>query len=147
TPEDVAGSALRVFWRGVRRDRFSRLSNRDDLWRILGALTLRKAIDKDRQGRAAKRGGGVAGKGLLRQLSPDFAADDPLPHEICEGQDEFDRLMRLLPNEGLRQIVRWRMEQYTTEEIARMADVTPRTIERKLALVRELLDGEQNRPA
>jgi ECF sigma factor len=58
--EDAALSAFDSFCRGVDRGRFPRLADRDDLWRLLVVLTMRKALDQiERQGaarRSAKRG-------------------------------------------------------------------------------------------
>ena len=44
--EDAALSAFDSFCRGVDRGRFARLADRDDLWRLLVVLTLRKALDQ-----------------------------------------------------------------------------------------------------
>lgn len=42
--EDIALSAFDSFCRGAENGRFPQLSDRDDLWRLLVALTERKAI-------------------------------------------------------------------------------------------------------
>src|SRR5215472_12827845 len=43
--EDVAVSAFKSFWRGVRRNRFSALSDAENLWALLFIITARKAHD------------------------------------------------------------------------------------------------------
>ena len=56
--EDAALSAFDSFCRGAAHGRYPRLADRDDLWRLLVVITVRKAFDQiERQG-AAKRGGG-----------------------------------------------------------------------------------------
>src|SRR4051794_39017001 len=44
--EDAALSAFDSFCRGVARGQFPRLTDRDDLWRLLVVLTVRKAFDQ-----------------------------------------------------------------------------------------------------
>src|SRR5262245_52985050 len=44
--EDAALSAFDSFCRGAERGRFPDLADRDDLWRLLVVLTVRKAIDQ-----------------------------------------------------------------------------------------------------
>src|SRR6202034_1431934 len=44
--EDAALSAFDSFCRGAARGRFPRLTDRDDLWRLLVVLTVRKALDQ-----------------------------------------------------------------------------------------------------
>jgi DNA-directed RNA polymerase specialized sigma24 family protein len=58
--EDVALSAFDSFCRGTQEGRFPRLNDRDDLWRLLVAITVRKAIDLTRHERRQKRAAGAA---------------------------------------------------------------------------------------
>lgn len=51
--------------------------------------------------------------------------------------DEFARLYSLLGDESLRSVVLWKMEGYTTAEIADKLGCKPRTVDRKLALIRK----------
>ena len=56
--EDVALAAFDSFYRRAERGQFPKLQDRDDLWRLLFVLTVRKAIDLARRearqpGRAA----------------------------------------------------------------------------------------------
>src|SRR6516165_2981413 len=55
--EDAALSAFDSFCRGAAAGRFPRLTDRDDLWRLLVVLTIRKALDQLERHGAAKRGG------------------------------------------------------------------------------------------
>jgi hypothetical protein len=54
---DAAASAFDSFCLSLARGRFPKLSNRDDLWRLLAVLTLRKASDLADRENAEKRGG------------------------------------------------------------------------------------------
>lgn len=67
--EDVVLSAFDSFYRGVAGGRFPQLADRDDLWRVLVTLTVRKASNAARKEAAAKRGGGQAAGGCRRATS------------------------------------------------------------------------------
>jgi hypothetical protein len=54
--EDAALSAFDSFCRAATQGRFPRLDDRDDLWRLLVALTERKLTDQVRRARRQKRG-------------------------------------------------------------------------------------------
>ena len=61
--EDVAASVLASLCRGAQCGRYPRLTDRDDLWRLLVVLTVRKVCDYyEREGRK-KRGGGKLSAG------------------------------------------------------------------------------------
>jgi hypothetical protein len=64
--EDAALSAFDSFCRGAAQGRYPRLDDRDDLWRLLVVITVRKAHDLAERENAQKRGGG----GLDLHLMP-----------------------------------------------------------------------------
>src|SRR5262245_34355660 len=57
--EDVVSAAFLSFVRGVEAGRFPRLDDRNDLWRVLFCLTLRKASAHARHETAHRRGDGA----------------------------------------------------------------------------------------
>src|SRR5262245_44940630 len=56
--EDVAQEAFASLWRGAVQGRFPELTDRDDLWRLLFVITVRKALDLRTKRRRKKYGGG-----------------------------------------------------------------------------------------
>ena len=56
--EDAALSAFNSFCTGAARGRFPQLSDRDDLWRLLVVITVRKAMAQANRNARLKRGGG-----------------------------------------------------------------------------------------
>jgi DNA-directed RNA polymerase specialized sigma24 family protein len=144
--EDVALSAFHSFCRGAEQGRFPRLSDRDDLWRLLLTLTERKAIGLLRREHRQKRGGGqVVGEAAL--ACPDassgggleqVAGREPTPELVALIAEEVARRLEALGDDELRAIAVGKMEGETTEEIAARLGCAPRTVERKLRLIRSL---------
>ncbi len=144
--EDVALSALDSFVRAVELERFPRLADRDDLWRVLFVITVRKAADAVQAEGRQKRGGG-----RVVSLAPPFGDDsgaeqpvtaaEPDPAEVAAVADELTYLLGKLRDPLLRLIAELKMQGYTNMEIAdRIARSEP-TVERKLKMIRGLWAG------
>ena len=136
--EDVALSAFASFCRGVECGRFPQLADRDDLWRLLVTITARKALHLARDERSQKRGGGAVRD---EAAAEDAAIDEllgrePTPAFAAQVAEECQRLLEGLGDADLRTIAVCKMEGYTTEEIAAKLRRAPRTVERKLDLIR-----------
>jgi DNA-directed RNA polymerase specialized sigma24 family protein len=135
--EDVALSAFDSFLRGVEKGRFPELSSREELWRLLVVLTARKASHLRRDLGRVKRGGQVSFEPLDEELLLDeLLAKEPDPAFAAEMMEQCEMLLRKLPDEELRKIAIRRMEGETVEEIAVALDYAPRSIKRKLQLIR-----------
>jgi DNA-directed RNA polymerase specialized sigma24 family protein len=67
-------------------------------------------------------------------------ASDPTPEEAAELSEGVERLLRALPDPTLRQVALWKLEGYTSEEIAapEKLDCAERTVEQKPRLIREI---------
>jgi DNA-directed RNA polymerase specialized sigma24 family protein len=144
--EDVALSALDSFCRGAARGLFPQLVHRDGLWRLLVAITARKAFDLVRDECRLKRGGGAVHGEAAGVPSDDSTVEpaleqvlsrEPNPAFAAELADECRRLLDRLDPVVLRPIALWKMEGYTNEEIAAKLGCVPRTVQRKLQLIRD----------
>ena len=145
--EDVALSAFDSFCRAAEQSRFPALLDRDGLWRLLVVLTARKALRLASHERRQKRGGGAVlseaalagadesdeGAGLAGVIGP-----EPTPEFAAQVAEECRRLLGRLGDAGLPAVALCKMEGYTNEEIAHRLDCAPRTVERKLRLIREI---------
>jgi RNA polymerase sigma factor (sigma-70 family) len=131
--EDVALSAFKSLCLGAERGRFPRLDDRDDLWRLLAVLTVRKAIDLQRRQKPEVP---VGVEGLEQLLSR-----EPPPELAAEMSEEYRRLLDRLGDPQLQAIALWKVEGYTNEEIARRLGCVVRSVERKLQRIR-ILWGE-----
>jgi len=129
----VALSAFHSFCQTAAR--FPRLTNRDELWQILVMLTARKAAHERRRQKAQKRGGDNNSSEGEQELD-EIIGSEPTPVFAAMIAEEFETLLNRLPDKGLRQIARLRLEDYSNAEIATQLQCSERTVERRLALIR-----------
>ncbi len=139
--EDIAVSVFESLWRGAQQGRFRKLSDRDELWWLLLALTRQKAANHIRRESAQKRGGGavplsLTGMSGARNGFHDLMSDDPTPEFALIMEEEYSRIMGLLRDDRLRQIAVLKLEGYTNQEICQQLEISPATVTRKLGLIR-----------
>jgi DNA-directed RNA polymerase specialized sigma24 family protein len=148
--EDVALNAFDSFCRGAMQGRFPRVTDRDDLWRLLVTITARKALDVlAREGRLKHGGGRLRGESALLDLAEpgnggieEVVGNEPTPEFAAEVAEECQRLLDKLGDDELRSIAVWKMEGDTNEQIAERLGVALSTVERRLRLIRKLWGGD-----
>jgi len=132
--EDALQSAMISFWEQVDQGGFKDDMDREDLWNVLGLITVRKAMKLQEKELAKKRGGGRVRTGALPENSPAPASEA-----------EFDllcsELLRLLEPD-LRSVALLRLMGHKNSEIAQELSCAERTVERKLKLIR-VIWGEE----
>ncbi len=132
--EDALQSAFISFWQRAERGDFGDEMTRDDLWNVLGTITVRKALRQQRHESAQKRGGG-------------HHRDEADLHEVASTSNspEFDvvcaEMLELLEPD-LRSYALLRLMGHKNREIADQFDCTERKVERKLQLIRAVWDQE-----
>jgi DNA-directed RNA polymerase specialized sigma24 family protein len=138
--EDVALSAFHSFCCAAEHGRFPQLLDRDNLWRLLVVLTSRKAAHLVRDQHRLKRRPAAldADSGELDAI----LSSEPTPEFAALLAEECQRLLGALGSTELTQLALWKMEGYTNEEIAAKLECVPRTVERKLRLIRGLWADE-----
>lgn len=137
--EDVALSAFDSFCRDATSGRLPRLDDRDDLWRVLLMITGHKVVDLVRHESAGKRGGRLATESLDFES---IAGKEPTPEFAALVADEFRRLIEMLPDPKLKSLAVWKMEGNSNDEIAAKWGCVPRTVERRLHVIRSLWEGK-----
>ena len=151
--EDVAVSVFKSLCEGAERGDFESLNDREDLWRLLAPITVRKAGQQIRRFTRQKRGGGqvrgdsvfVAADGEEHNEGFDsLPGPEPTPEFLCQMAEEHQRLLDRLEEPALRQIAMWKMEGYSTAEIATRLGITARSVERKAQRIRECWRSELN---
>jgi DNA-directed RNA polymerase specialized sigma24 family protein len=139
--DDIVLKAFDSFCRGADAGRFPRLTDRDDLWRLLVVITVRKAIDhvkrQQRRGRwlPMARMSSNGGSDRMDDVA-DAVCDQPSPEFCAEAADNVRTLLGMLDDDLSRNIAVWKMEGYNNIEIAAKMNCSLRTIERKLRLIR-----------
>jgi DNA-directed RNA polymerase specialized sigma24 family protein len=139
--EDVALSAFDSFCRNAEAGRFPDLSDRDGLWRLLAAFTLRKAAHHARDATRLKRGGGRA-EAEGSAVFEDVLGREPDPALAAEVAEECERLLSALGDPDLRRVALLRMEGRSVEEVAAAVGCAPRSVKRKLQLIRGIWERE-----
>jgi DNA-directed RNA polymerase specialized sigma24 family protein len=150
--EDAALSAFNSFCQGVARGRFPLLTDRDDLWRLLVVLTVRKALDQARRQGAEKRGRGkLVGESSLPGADDEdqrggldqLAGDEPSPEFAALFAEQYRTLRDGLGDDSLRHVLDLRLEGFSREEIAARLGCAVRTVTRKIDVIRQTwLGGE-----
>lgn len=143
--QDIALSAFNSFFEGVKADKFPRLDDRDDLWKVLITITARKVTAQKRKHFAAKRGAGkVSGESVFLRVDDaqaglhQFLGNEPTPAFVAEMEEQCEVLLSQLDDVTLREIAEAKFEGYSNDEIADRLGKNVRTIERKLALIRDI---------
>jgi RNA polymerase sigma factor (sigma-70 family) len=148
--EDAALSAFDSFCRRAEQGHFPDLKDRDGLWALLVVVTARKAADLQRHQLRQRRGAGlVEGDSALRPAAgdsgtggfDDLPGDDPTPLEAALLAEEVEDLLSRLREPALRQVAVWKLEGYTNAEIAARLGCSEPTVERRLAIIRRLMEG------
>lgn len=139
--EDVALSAFDSFCRNAEAGRFPDLTDRDSLWRLLAAFTLRKAAHHMRHARRQKRGGQAATDARAEAVG-ELLSREPNPELAAEVADECRRLLTALGDEELRRVALLRMDGHSVDEVADAVGCAPRSVKRKLQLIRTIWERE-----
>lgn len=144
--EDVAVSVFESLCRGAAAGRFKQLQDRDDLWKLLTAIAGMKAVDQIRRQTAQKRGGtGVRGESIFEGADPgqigglgQLIHHEPTADFLAVMDEQQQAMFDALPDPSQRDVARLRFEGYSNQEIAETLDISLRSVERKLKVIREI---------
>jgi len=146
--DDIAQSAVYKFFVGATKGKFPELNSREDFWRTLSDLVLKKVRDYLRREKAEKRGdGNVAGEGVLdndesssaglNQVTAEqclaVAATDSPAHEL-EWSDTLQFLLNSL-DDDMRAIAQRSLLGQTNKEIGMIVGCGEANIRQKLQLI------------
>jgi DNA-directed RNA polymerase specialized sigma24 family protein len=144
--EDVALSAMNSFFRAAEEGRLSNLQNRDELWKILVTMVIRKANRTREKLLAQKRGGGdVRGESFFLNASDASSpglAGVPDEELVTGLMRQCREMIDLLDDPLMKEIAVMIMEGCSIDEIAVAKGVSRSTIKRKKELIRQM--WEQN---
>ena len=136
--EDVVIRAFTAFLRRTREGAYGTMQTRDDLWRLLVAITRSYARKQSRfLGRMRRRTTAKdprANEWMLTQL----ASNSPPPDVLASVSDSLRVLIDKLQDTELQDVAMGRLNGLTNEEIAASQNRSVRTIERRLMLIRNV---------
>ena len=141
--EDVLQSVYDSVCRRQLRGEFD-LFGRDDLWRLLVTITLRKAQNAarwhTREKRDVRKEAAQPGPTGSKDPSPleRQPVASPSPDEAVALAEEFQYRLEMLSDPPLRQIALRKLEGFSNREIAAELGCAERSVERKLALIRKI---------
>lgn len=131
--EGAVISALGSFYRGVQKGRFEQLVDQHELWKLLVTITIRKSIAQLR--RHHKQSG--EGQRVDRFAALETIGNsEPTPDQLVEFVDECETLVSRLSSDTLQQVALLRLQGFETREIADSLDLHPRSVQRKLLLIK-----------
>jgi RNA polymerase sigma-70 factor (ECF subfamily) len=141
--EDVLQSMYKSFFLRQRQGGFD-LASRDELWKLLVQITLRKARNTANHHLQAKRdirreaGDAVPmnDTGEPGSFLDQIETVDPTPVEAALLNEALERGFMALREPELRRIAQKKLEGFTNQEIADELRCTLRTVERKLERIR-----------
>lgn len=137
--EDIAAGVIAALCRCADEGRLPSIDDRESLWRMLLTWTRHDIADHLRADRRLKRGGGRVRGGSAFDCARDFD-DGSLadPALLMELNEQYHSMLNMLPNNMLRSIAELKMAGHSNNSLAKQFQVTPRTIQRKLELIREV---------
>ncbi|REJ67314.1 MAG: RNA polymerase subunit sigma-70 [Planctomycetota bacterium] len=145
--EDVAVGAMHSFFRGAREGRFPQLEDREDLWKILATITIRKASAQLRREHAARRDQrNVRGESIFIRKDQDDGrpvgfdgnmGNDPTPEFAALMAEKCDEMLNQLDDDSLRAVALYKLQGYTHKEIAEKLGKVEETVNRKVKRIRE----------
>lgn len=140
--DDAVQSAFFSFWQRANRGEFVEVDDRDNLWNLLGLITVRKSLNQATRESAKKRGGGaVAGESDLpatnKEGLPMVGLEFAMAAVPAVDVDLLFEEMLMALDEGLRSVALLKLMGYKVAEIAELLDVTERTVTRKTELIRK----------
>lgn len=143
--EDVLQSMFRSFCVRQGRGDYD-LADRDELWKLLVTITLRKARNAAKAQRREKRAIEREQSSSLSEAGSDSCsmcweleqmdAAGPSPAEAALLNEALEQRLESLGHFELRQIALWRLEGYSNREIGERLECTERSVERKLERIR-----------
>jgi ECF sigma factor len=144
--EDAALSAFDGLFAGLARGQFPQLADRDDLWRLLVVITIRKVSALARRQLRQKRGGGqvrpasdLAEPGSDDDVLARAVGSEPTPEFAAMVAEEYRGLLDRLGENVLRKVAILRMEALITDAIPEQLGCARRTVARQVALLRRIL--------
>lgn len=148
--EDVVIVAVNACFKALQENRYPKIKNRDDLWKLLSKIAERKAIDQIRKTNKGVDGIRanisfmvVSGKSSIFDGLQEWPCNEPTPEFAAEIAENLNRLLGVL-DERLRNIALLKMQGFTNCEIGEKIGRSIPSVERYLRMIRETWTHESD---
>lgn len=145
--EDVAQSVFKSLCLGAERGKYPQVTDRNNLWSVLIAMTANKSRDLIRRERSLKRGGGrvldeagLANAPEIISTIEEVAGQEPTPEFAVQVAERCGQLMSRLTDVE-RRTAELKLQSFTNREIAEQMNCGQRTVERRLETVRRVWEN------
>jgi len=146
--EDLASEVFQKFLGAVQGGQCDQIQSIEELWKYLATITANHAKNRMAAENSLKRGGGnIRGESIFSNGSPNGEDEiqrfDRFPNaedfwQTHLSQDHSQYFIKSLPDPTLKKLTRMKVDGHQNEEIASELSISVRSVERKLALIRDL---------
>ncbi len=150
--DDVALAVFHELCQGVSDGRFGEDLRREDLTKLLRHFTQQETLDQRRNAQRAKRGGGIVRGDSIFVMHSDgretrdgfhsIPSPEPSPELMVQLDDRLQHLLTSLKDDRLREVARSVLAGDSRSETAEKLGLSLRSIERKVALIRDAWRSE-----
>lgn len=139
--EDVAVTAFHSFVKRIRRGDYSRVNNRDEAWKMLAVIAVRKSINLVRDANCKRRSqtNNAAPTSNLEACADKTSLQ---PDTVAMISESIEYLLGILDSEELREIAMLKVAGFTNLEIANRLGRSVATVERRLKIIRVTWEEE-----
>lgn len=137
--EDIVQSAFAIFCQQIQEGRYPDIKDRNELWQLLAVFTSRRAAYHLERLQTQKRSGLKPPEDVVNEVGSrlERVVDDGLEvdHQLI-ADDLAGELIKALGDPELEAVAIMRLQGFTNDEIADKLQLTRRTIQRMLNLIR-----------
>lgn len=142
--DDIANGAFYDLCKSLKQNKHFEIDNRNELWRLLSVIALRKTRDWKKYDCAQKRGGPDKSKLISTHRNPGVVSGGEFPDISAQFADEFRKLMSALGDHDLKRVVHLKLSGHNNNEIAQQLDCSLRTVQYMLKRVRDVWASHAN---
>ena len=135
-PEDVVSSVFRTVFRRLKSGKLE-LDDDDSIWNVLVTVLVRRLQNKIRHENAAKRS--INKTVELEEFLTLVFSRDPDPQDAVHFNQIIEDVCKHLNPES-RNVFELKIAGYNNFEIADKLNISPRTVGRRIALIRDILE-------
>lgn len=143
--EDVALQSLLELFRGLLNGNYPDLNDRDSFWKLLVTVASRNVIDQVKSETRLKRGSGrVAHESSFERSGNSASLFEGIPSEVVTPDvqvmitERCAELLESLQDEQLQAIAVMKTSGAGNSEIAKALQISTRSVERRLATIRQI---------